>query len=173
MRFRKATEKDVAAAAEIYEEILNAQDRGDVFIGWERGVYPTSDTAMAAVKRGDLYVCELDGKVVATGVINQIQVDVYYDITWKNEAPDNEVTVLHTLTVSPSASGKGVGKAFVEFYEKTALKNNAPFLRIDTNEKNIVARAMYKKLGYSEPAIVPTTFNGIQGVNLVLLEKKL
>jgi len=32
---------------------------------------------------------------------------------------------------------------------------------------------MYKKLGYAEIGIVPTDFNGIPDVQLVLLEKKL
>jgi len=31
---------------------------------------------------------------------------------------------------------------------------------------------MYKSLGYKEIGIVPCKFNGIDGVNLVLLEKK-
>ena len=39
--------------------------------------------------------------------------------------------------------------------------------------KNARARAMYKKLGYKEIGVIPTVFNGIEGVNLVLLEKKL
>ena len=42
--------------------------------------------------------------------------------------------------------GKNV---FVEFYEQYALSNGCPYLRIDTNERNARARAMYKKLGYS------------------------
>lgn len=46
-------------------------------------------------------------------------------------------------------------------------------LRMDTNEKNKTARAMYQKLGYEEIGILPTEFNGIPHVNLVLLEKSL
>lgn len=46
-------------------------------------------------------------------------------------------------------------------------------LRMDTNEQNIIARELYRKLGYLEAGIVPCEFNGIPGVNLVLLEKKL
>ena len=45
--------------------------------------------------------------------------------------------------------------------------------RMATNAKNTAARAMYRKLGYAEIAIVPTVFNGIPGVDLVLLEKHL
>ncbi|MDO4393100.1 MAG: hypothetical protein Q4C80_01630 [Bacillota bacterium] len=44
-------------------------------------------------------------------------------------------------------------------------------LRIDTNEKNTVARGMYRKLGYVEIGIVKTEFNGHKQVNLVPLEK--
>ena len=46
-------------------------------------------------------------------------------------------------------------------------------LRIDTNARNEKARRMYARLGYVETDIVPTVFNGIQGVDLVLMEKKL
>ena len=46
-------------------------------------------------------------------------------------------------------------------------------LNQDTNENNKTARALYKKLGYKEISIVPCVFNGIEGVGLVLLEKKL
>ena len=38
---------------------------------------------------------------------------------------------------------------------------------------NMTARAMYKKLGYKEIGIVPTVFNSIPDVQLVLLEKYL
>ena len=44
---------------------------------------------------------------------------------------------------------------------------------MDTNVKNARAREMYKKLRYKEIGVIPTVFNGIEGVNLVLLEKKL
>ena len=44
---------------------------------------------------------------------------------------------------------------------------------MDTNERNLAARALYHKLGYTEVDILPTVFNGISGVNLVLLEKYL
>lgn len=43
---------------------------------------------------------------------------------------------------------------------------------MDTNQKNTAARALYKKLGYREVDIRLCGFNGIPGVNLVLLEKK-
>ena len=33
-------------------------------------------------------------------------------------------------------------------------------------ERNLVARSLYKELGYHEEGVIPTVFNGIEGVNL-------
>ena len=111
------------------------------------------------------------GKVIGAGIINQTQVDVYYGAPWEHDT--DLVCVLHTLVISPDAARRGYGRAFVEFYEWWAKEHNLPELRIDTNARNTAARAMYRKLGYKEIGTVPTTFNGIPGVDLVLLEKNL
>ena len=81
--------------------------------------------------------------------------------------------VLHTLVIAPDKAGKGYGRAFLAYYEQYAAENGCPELRIDTNAKNAAARAMYKKHGYKEVGIIPTDFNGIPGIELVLLEKYL
>lgn len=173
MNFRKATQKDINSIEKIYSDTHAQEERGEVTIGWVRSVYPTRATAEQALLRGDLFLCELDGEIVATAIINQQQVAEYYGANWEYTAEDSEVMVLHTLVVSPSAAGQGVGKAFVKFYEDYALSHGCNFLRMDTNAKNLRARAMYKKLGYNERGIIPCIFNGIQGVDLVLLEKKI
>lgn len=111
--------------------------------------------------------------IVASAIINQIQVPDYSKGKWVYDAKDEEVMVLHTLAVSPSFSAHGYGKAFVDFYENYAAEHGCRYLRMDTNAGNSRARAMYKKLGYSEAGIIPTVFNGIEGVPLVLLEKRL
>ena len=170
---RKATENDIKAIAEIYEDIHTDEEAGKLSIGWQRGVYPTEQTAADSVAKGDMFVCERDGKIVAAAKINKEQVDVYEGADWEFPAPDEEVCVLHTLVVSPAAMTSGIGKEFVKFYEDYALETGCPYLRMDTNERNERARAFYKKVGYKEIGIVPCVFNGIDGVNLVLLEKKL
>ena len=158
--------------AAIYDALHDAEERGDIIVGWQRGVYPTEETARIAFERGELFV-EEDGGVVAAAIINKRQVDVYEGAPWRFPASPDEVMVLHTLVVSPFVSGKGYGKAFVAFYEEYAAASGCRYLRMDTNERNNRARAMYKRLGYEEIGIVPTVFNGIEGVGLVLLEKAL
>lgn len=173
MRIRKAEAQDVASIAAIYEEIIAAQETGDTFVGWVRGVYPTEATAQAALARGDLFVQEDGGRIVGAAVINQVQVDVYAGAPWRDNAQDEQVMVLHTLVISPKEKRRGYGSAFVAYYESYARGQGCPYLRMDTNERNLHARRLYQKLGYREIGVAPCVFNGIEGVNLVLLEKRL
>lgn len=173
MNIRKAAARDVDAVEALFSDIHTAEESGKVTIGWVRGVYPVRATAEAALARGDLFVQEDEGEIVGTAIINQIQVDSYEGAAWQYDAPSEEVMVLHTLVISPHAARKGYGKKFVAFYEGYARENGCRYLRMDTNERNANARALYQKLGYAEVDVVPCAFNGIPGVKLVLLEKVL
>lgn len=172
---RKATVEDLDAIEAIYDAIHSQEESGAVSIGWDRAIYPTRATAAAAVVAEDMYVMVADDSdaIVAAARINQEQVPEYADAAWQFDAPAEQVMVLHTLVVDPAAGGHGYGKRFVAFYEQLAFESSCPFLRMDTNERNVRARALYKKLGYAEPDIIPCVFNGIEGVQLVCLEKKL
>lgn len=170
---RSAAPGDIPGIAAIYDRILAEEEAGRSSVGWVRGVYPTEATAREALEAGDLFVLTEDGRLAAAARINQIQVPVYAQAPWLWQAPPERVMVLHTLVVDPLCKGRGCGSAFVAFYEGYALERGCPFLRMDTNEKNAAARALYARLGYREAGVVPCAFNGIPGVNLVCLEKRL
>ena len=170
---RKAAFRDLDAIAALYERIHDAEEAGRQAIGWIRGVYPTRATAERALDRGDLYVLKADGDLLGAAVINQIQMEAYAQGCWRYPAGPEEVLVLHTLVIAPEAAGRGYGRAFAAFYETLARRMGCRALRMDTNEKNRAARALYRTLGYEEIGVVPTVFNGIPDVRLMLLEKGL
>lgn len=171
--FRKAKKSDLEAVGQIYENILASQENGGSYVGWVRGVYPTGQTAADALERDDLFVQEAAGRIVGAAIINRVQVDVYADVAWQYPAEDEQVMVLHTLVIEPAESRQGLGKAFVEFYEGYAAENGCAYLRMDTNARNVSARRLYGKQGYREAGVVPCVFNGISGVDLVMLEKRI
>ena len=171
--FRKAVSADLNAIAAIYDAIHDREEAGLSSTGWVRSIYPTRATAQHSVEAGDMFVLEEDGCVVAAAKINQIQGEEYTRASWTYHVPSCKVMVLHTLVVSPAAAGKGCGTRFVAFYEDYAAQHNCTYLRLDTNARNTTARALYKKLGYTEVSIVPCVFNGIEGVELVCLEKRI
>lgn len=171
---RKATKSDIPAIAAIYDEIHDREEAGEVTIGWLRNIYPVRKTAEDSVERGDMFVQEDEtGRIVGTGIINQAQVDVYEKGNWQHPADPSEVMVLHTLIISKNTKERGLGSKFLDFYETYAKDRGCIYLRLDTNARNEGARAFYRKHGYREVGIVPTVFNGIPGVDLVLIEKKL
>ena len=153
---RRAQEKDLAAVERIYDAIHTEEEAGRACIGWEREIYPTRRTAEDALVRDDLFV-----------------EDAYAEVKWLYPALDEQVMVLHTLVIDPDEKGKGYGREFVAFYEEYASRSGCTCLRMDTNARNEGARRLYRHLGYREAGIVPCVFNGLAGVELVMLEKKL
>ena len=170
---RQAIRNDISGVVKIYDKILDLETEGKAHTGWQKNIYPTEETALDALQKGDLFVFEEDGCILAAARINQKQEPEYEDCQWAFLAPNSEIMVLHTLVVDPDASGRGIGSEFVRFYEEFAVTNGCHFLRMDTNVINTAARALYKKHGYSEQGIVRCIFNGINDVQLVCLEKKL
>lgn len=126
MQFIKATSGHIDAIAAIYGRIIDAQEQGRLTVGWQRGVYPTRQTALDALGRGDLFVCVDGGQVAAAAIINRIQVPVYAEVGWLYHAEPDEVMVLHTLVVDPLMAGRGYGTAFVAYYESYAKKQRLP-----------------------------------------------
>lgn len=170
---RRAMNDDIIGIVKIYDKIFELESEGQLHTGWQKGVYPSEKTALEALSKEDLFVFEENGSILAAARINQEQVPEYAMCPWKYTVPDFEVMVIHTLVVDPDASGLGIGSKLVRFYEELALKHGCGFLRLDTNAINVSARALYKKLGYIERGIISCAFNGIKGVQLVCLEKKL
>lgn len=171
---RKATDRDIDAIEAIYNQIFDKEESEGSMVGWIRGVYPTKETALCAINSGELYVSvSEDGTVTASARINFEQMPEYEKVDWLYSDGGKDVLVLHTLAVSQKEKGKGIGRRFMSFYEQLAREYGCSCVRIDTNAKNTVARAFYARLGYREAGVVPCTFNGIEGVDLVCLEKKI
>lgn len=171
--FRKANMDDLDKIGEIYDEIHSEIESGKISVGWVRDLYPTKETAEASILRGDMFVGEEDGEIFGSAIINKEQGPKYPEASWDYDVPGNQVMVLHTLVISPRASGKGYGPKFIKYYEEYALESGCRYLRMDTNVKNLYARKLYKSLGYKEVSILPSEFYGIEGIELVFLEKKL
>ena len=115
MMIRKATARDIPAVAGIYERIHDAEGSGKITTGWLRGVYPTEATARSALEADDLFVLEEEGRIVAAARINRHQMPDYALVKWRYPARDDQVMVLHTLTVHPLHSCRGYGRAFLVF----------------------------------------------------------
>ncbi|NLV87323.1 MAG: GNAT family N-acetyltransferase [Clostridiales bacterium] len=170
---RKAKEKDIDAVVEIYSKIFEKEAKAGTTTGWKPEVYPTENTARESFLKDELFVMETEGKIIAAARLNHEQEDDYVRGNWQLEAPKEKILVMHTLVVDPEASGRGYATQFVADYEAYAREKGCLSLRMDTNAINKPARSLYKKLGFSEVGIIDCTFNGLEDIRLVCLEKVL
>jgi GNAT superfamily N-acetyltransferase len=120
-------------------------DEATVWVG-ERGYeqwplpFPREEVA-AAIDRGEVYVAELDGDVVATVTL------LWHDPTYWGERPPDAAYV-HKLAVSRACSGRRIGHAIVEWADRAAAAAGRDFLRLDCLRDNPGIRAYYERLGF-------------------------
>jgi len=171
--FRKASAADLDGVWAVYDAVLEGEEAGLTSVGWVRGIYPTPELFRTSLDEGILFVCEQDGMIAAAARINQVQAEEYSRVPWTIPAPPDKVMVLHTMAVHPKMQGRGIATEFVRFYERYAAEQGCTCLRLDTNATNKPGRTLYPKLGYREAGVVPCTFNGIEGVDLLCYEKSL
>ena len=193
---RIAKESDLSAVAAVYEAILDHEDAtGLHYTGWKRGAYPTADTARNIFNAGTLYVgVDEDGAIWGSmnlnGVqlvdipirlllaaegdrVNGIQLPEYKNGGWSIPAEDDQVAVIHTLTIHPDRAGQGLARQMVAFAEDTARRQGKTVMRFDTGVSNAVSNHLYPTIGYRFAGTVDTFFMGYVHCPLNLYEKKL
>ena len=76
MLFRPAAVSDLDAIERHYTELLTHEaEIGRSTTNWSLGVYPTRQTAAAALAAGTLWVLEREGEPVASVILNHHQDD--------------------------------------------------------------------------------------------------
>lgn len=127
MLFRPAAESDLDAIERHYTELLTHEaETGRSTTNWSLGVYPTRQTAAAALATGTLWVLEREGKPVASVILNHHQDDFYATIGWQYPAPPEQVLVVHTLCIPPRYAGQGLGRECVSRIKQQAAAMAAP-----------------------------------------------
>lgn len=173
MNIRKARPADIDAVETIYNAVLDDQEQNTNCTNWQRGSYPTRQTAETALAAGTLYVQEDDGHIVGCAIFNHEQLPEYARIPWTVPGEGDQVLVIHTLCVPPQNSGHGYAKAMVAYAEDLGRSMGCTALRLDTYEDNLPARQMYTKLGYRLAGSTEFFFQGYIHEILVLFEKGL
>ena len=171
---RLASATDLPAIAEIYDAILTQEESGGpVYTNWQRGKYPTVDTARQALDDGTLYVGEDAGLPWGVVNLNDVQLPEYGDIPWTIPAERDQVGVIHTLCIHPAQAGRGLARRMVAFCEEEARRRGKAVMRLDTWEGNLPANRLYPSLGYRYAGASEFFFQGIIREVLNCYEKKL
>ena len=145
---RKATYEDISAIALLYDKAIDYEDSHVKYTSWQKGIYPTADTARLGLKNSSLYVYETDGKILASVILDTRQPPEYKKINWGVEAGYTQALVIHTLCVDPDFAGTGIGSAIVDFAKELATESGKLCVRLNTTQRNIQASRLYQKNGF-------------------------
>ena len=171
---RLASPADLPAIADIYDAILTREESGGpVYTNWQRGKYPTMDTARQALGDSTLYVGEDVGSLWGVVNLNAVQLPEYDDIPWTIPAERERVGVIHTLCIHPAQAGRGLARRMVAFCEEETRRQGKAVMRLDTWEGNLPANRMYPVLGYRYAGAAEFFFQGFIREILNCYEKKL
>ena len=173
MTIRPATAADLHGITAIYDAILDREEAGPVYTNWQRGKYPTTDTARKALEAGTLYVGEDSGSLWGVVNLNGIQLPEYDAIPWSVPADREQVGVIHTLCIQPAFGGRGLARRMVAFCEAEARRQGKTVMRLDTWEGNLPANRMYPALGYRFAGAAEFFFQGFLRETLNCYEKVL
>ena len=173
MSIRPAVAADLDGITAIYDAILDREEAGPAYTNWQRGKYPTVDTARQALEAGTLYVGEEDGFLWGVVNLNGIQLPESDAILWTFPAERNQVAVIHPLCIHPARAGRGLARRMVAFCEEETRRQGKAVMRLDTWEGNLPANRMYPVLGSRYAGAPEFFFQGFIREILNCYEKKL
>lgn len=150
-QIRRAEAGDIRAVAGLYDTVH------DYFAGtvnycapnWQKGRYPTEETARAALRAGALFVMKAGDTLAGAMIIDQAQHPAYKNIPWRVAAAESQVLTIHTLAVDPACRGRGIGEKLIRFAIDFCRAQGAQAIRLDTHYHNVPARRLYAKCGFS------------------------
>lgn len=148
LKIRIAAEADFEAVRNFYWDIIDAVGDKKNYSQWKKGIYPADDDLMGFISRGELFISECDGGIVAALAMNHNCADGYEKVDWAVSAEPDETSVIHILGVSGAHWGKGIAKALLFEAFELARANGQKVIRLDTLVDNDPARRLYESAGF-------------------------
>ncbi len=108
--------------------------------------YPQAVDFENDIRKKDLFISEIDGRVGGFLCINHHEPEEYARIHWSSH---QRPLVLHRMAVASEFRGRGIGAALLGFAEEFSRKNGVAYLRSDTNSLNLKMNALFQKMGYT------------------------
>ena len=145
---RKATTDEYTTVRDFYYTMIEWLDTAEYGPGWKKDIYPSPQDLISALENGELWVCELDGKFIASMIINSSSVEGYNDVNWIVKTDPSRVSCLHALGVLPEYHGSGLSTKMVVKAIEIAKSKGHIALRLDVLSGNLPAERLYPKLGF-------------------------
>lgn len=168
-----AVSTDLSAVVSFYRSVVEAMRGTPYDVYWDMEFHPTEAALRDAIDAGDLFAAfdsSDRARVLGAFVLDDRQGGGYEQASWRVNAVDGEVAVVHLLAVSLQARGTGVGDALVKHAKSVARSRGAASLRLDVLASNEPAVALYLRAGLVDLGIYPLVYGGDFAVTAHLME---
>ncbi len=143
---RKATRMDIDSIMPITKACGQHMIRKGIY-QWN-DYYPNRAAFENDVKRNELYVIELEAKVIGCIAISTHKDEEYLDVDWLTKS-ENSIYI-HRVAIHPDYQGQGLAQQLMDFAEDMARTNNFESIRLDTFSKNKRNQKFYELRGYKK-----------------------
>lgn len=135
--------------------------------------YPNINTTISDINKKQMYVYEIDKKVVGCIVLSKEKEEAYNKVYNGKWIEENNYYVIHRLSVRNGYYKKGIAKALINYAESITKKDNVKSIKVDTKKENIRMLSLLKTLGFKEVGIIHLLRKDVLDVKRVALEKTL
>ncbi|RTE54633.1 GNAT family N-acetyltransferase [Arenibacter aquaticus] len=110
--------------------------------------YPSHEAFERDIARKELYVLEVNNKILGTIVISTYMDEEYLPVKWLTANQRN--IYIHRLAVHPEEQKKGYAQKLMDFAEAYARKADFVSVRLDTFSQNSRNNSFYQARGYQK-----------------------
>ena len=161
---RKAKIDDINLVLEIFRSAINVMVANGI-LQWD-DIYPDEKILYEDIQKNQMFLGEIDGKIVSIFTLNQECDEEYKNGNWNYKR--SSFAVIHRFCVNTNIQNKGIGTKTMNIIEEILKEKSIETIRLDTFSLNPFALKMYEKCGYIKVGEV----NWRKGL-FYLFEKKL
>lgn len=110
--------------------------------------YPSKQAFINDIARDELFVLQVDEKIIGTIVISTLMDDEYIPIEWLT--PNDKNIYIHRLSIHPNYQGKSYARKLMDFAENYAKEKGFVSVRLDTFSQNKRNQKFYEARGYTK-----------------------
>ena len=148
IEIRKCRKNEIDITADLYIRTVDEMiGTGTNYPKWRRD-YPDRQSVISAFESGSQYICLADGVIAGAFVLNEDPAGAYEKGDWEKTLSRGEYLIIHTLAVSSSFRGMGIGAGMTEFCIETAESGGYKAVRLDIVPENLPAEKLYRKMGF-------------------------
>ena len=164
-----AAPEDFPRVRAFYHSLIDEMQHLPWFPCWEKGIYPSDETLLGYISRGEMCLRTVDGEIAAAAALSS-HLDGGDEILWPSGAKEGEYGTVNMVAVHPRFSRRGFARQMVSHLMEIARETGLRALRLDVVDRNTPAQQLYTGLGFQYVDSMTSVFDDGSSLRFALYE---